>query len=68
MLDELEILCLTLVAYGHSATSIAIHADVPRNAIGELLSRACGKLQADNLLQAVAKACRLDLLKTGEAS
>lgn len=62
MLDELEILCLTLVAHGHSAASIAVHAGVPRNAIGDLLTTACSKLQADNLLHAVAKACRLDLL------
>ncbi len=62
MLNDLETLCLSLVAHGHSPASIAERAGVPRAAIAELVDAACAKLGARNTLHAVARACRLDLL------
>lgn len=62
MLSEIEILCLALVAQGHSPRSIAGRADVPLAAIARQIEEACRKLDARNTLHAVAKACRLELL------
>lgn len=62
MLNDLETICLSLLAQGHSRTSIAERAGVSRTAVAGLIEAACGKLGARNTLHAVARACQLDLL------
>ncbi len=62
MLNDLETMCLSLVAHGHSPAAIADRAGVSRTAIAGLVAAARTKLGARNTLHAVALASRLDLV------
>ena len=55
MLNDLEMMCLSLVAQVRLPASIAAHAGTPEAAIADLVDDVCSKLQARNTPEAVAK-------------